>query len=294
MGESIMSDPIMQQTEEILANYDPVNPNDTARALRAYWLSFEPKSIEVIKAELRQQQETIGIPIPILKKIGKVIAKHARVDVDGYITLTQLLWDDYGREGRVVALIPLGAMEQKQPERIIPLLMAYCRSCLTWEDCDRLAMDALEPVVRVDPERWLQPLELWLIDENKWVRRAGITVIGRLPMKKPDYTKRSLELCELLLFDQDPDVRRATSFAIRLCVRGDTTEVLSFLERHVPPSDPAATWVLCDVIRSMANQFLPEFIPLAPAYRVWAANPALSSMDRRSIESAMKKLTGVF
>jgi 3-methyladenine DNA glycosylase AlkD len=154
-------------------------------------------------------------------------------------------------------------------------------------------MNALEPIVRKEPEQWLSAMESWLADENKWVRRAGVTAVGRLPMKYPDYTVRCLELTEQLLWDDELDVKRAVSFAIRLTARGQVEPVRDFLARHVPPKDPMATWVLCDSIRSMAKKLLPEFASLLPQYEQWAADPALRGQDRRSIESAVKILQGV-
>ncbi len=286
-----MKEDMVAQLEPILASYDPTSPDVTADALRDLWMQFEPKSIEGIKAELRQQQETVGIPVPVLKTIGKDLSKAARKRVDDFIPLIRLLWDKYGREGRVVGLIPLGTMELVDPEKIVPLLKEMCRTCVTWEDADRLAMDALEPIVRKKPEEWLSTMGSWLVDENKWVRRAGVTVAGRLPMKRPEYTQPCLDMAECLLFDTEVDVKKAVSFAIRLCCRGAIAPVREFLERHVPPENAAATWVLCDVIRSMTPGFLPEFKSLLPKYQDWSADPTLSAKDRRSVESAVKKLS---
>ena len=58
-------------TSDILARYDPGAPEATAAALRTLWLQFEPKSMAGIKAEQRSQQETVGIPVPVLRTIGK-------------------------------------------------------------------------------------------------------------------------------------------------------------------------------------------------------------------------------
>jgi 3-methyladenine DNA glycosylase AlkD len=262
----------------------------TADDLRALWLQYEPKSIEGIKVELRKQQETIGIPIPVLKSIGRSIGKVARKQVEDFLPLVQLLWHEYGREGRVVSLIPLGAMELVNPERIVPVLRELCRTCLTWEDADRLAMDALEPIVRKNPESWLSELEPWLEDENKWVRRASVTVVGRLPMKKPEYATHALELIERLLYDKEMDVKKAVSFAIRLVARGSIPPVRDFLSRHVPPEDPAATWVLCDAVRSMTKKYLPELLEVLPLYEAWGSEPSLTAQERRSVDSAVKIL----
>jgi len=284
---------IPTRVKSILSAYSPDDPALTADQLRAYWLEFEPKSIAGIKAEQRALQETVGIPVPVLRAIGKEIAKVVRKQVDAYLPLACLLWDDYGREGRVVTVYLLGALELAAPERVVPVILELCRSCLTWEDADQLAMRALEPIVRKQPDQWLPALEPWLVDESKWVRRAAVTVIGRLTMKHAGYTAHCLELSARLLLDDEMDVKRATSFAIRISARGDLAAVRTFLLAQVPPSDLAATWVLCDVIRSMTKAFLPEFAALLPRYQEWLADPGLSAKDRRSIESAYNLLRKV-
>ncbi|HUT15036.1 MAG TPA: DNA alkylation repair protein [Anaerolineae bacterium] len=78
--------------------------------------------------------------------------------MNDFIPLARALWDEYGREGRVIAAIPLGMMELAEPETVIRLLMDLCHTCITWEDADRLAMDALEPIVRKQPEQWLSAI----------------------------------------------------------------------------------------------------------------------------------------
>lgn len=288
-----MKDQIAGEVSSILAGYDPATPREVADELRALWLQFEPKSIEAIKAEQRQQQETLGIPVPMLRVISQEVAKAARRCVDDYLPLACLLWEEYGREGRVVAVYPLGAMELADPEKVFPLLLPLCRSCVTWEDADQFAMRALEPIVRKDPEQWLGAVEPWLADGNKWVRRAGVTVVGRLPMVQPAYTARCVELAGRLLHDRELEVKKAVSFAIRLSARGDPAPVRDLLVQNVPPADPAATWVLCDVVRSMARKLLPEFAALLRRYEQWAAGPSLSSRDSRSVESAVKTLRQV-
>lgn len=288
-----MKEKLTGELAEILPNYDSTLPGATADKLRDLWLQFDPKSIEVIKAKLREQQETIGIPVPVLRSIGKAIGIEARRRVDEFLPLAQLLWDEYGREGRVVAAIPLGAMELTNPGRVVPLLREMCRTCLTWEDADRLAMDALEPIVRKKPEEWLDAVEPWLEDENKWVRRAGVTVVGRLPMKHPEYAAQCLVLIERLLHDDEDDVKKAVSFAIRLVARGNIRPVREFLSGRVPAKDPAAIWVLCDVIRSMTKDFLPQFLELLPLYERWAADQSLNVRERRSVDSAIRTLKQV-
>ena len=183
-----------------------------------------------------------------------------------------------------------GAMTLIEPQRLVPLLKELCRQCVSWEDADRLAMDAVEPIVRMYPDQWLSEMAVWLQDENKWVRRAAITIFGRLPMKHPAYTSQYLALTEQLLSDTDVDVRRAVSFAIRTCARTNPQLVCAFLQKQVAAANSAAVWVLCDVIKSLDRRLIGEFAPLLPHYRKWVTAPEVSSKDKRSIESAIKVL----
>lgn len=281
---------ISEHVRRTLDAYDPDRPEATADALRELWLQFEPKSVAGIKAEQREEQETVGIPVQVLRAIGREVGRAAHRRVGDFVPLARLLWDAYGREGRVVAVYTLGKMELAEPERILPMLVELCRSCVTWEDADQMAMRAVEPIVRRDPDRWLPALETWLDDGNKWVQRTGVTVVGRLPMKHPAYIERCLKLTERLLHAEDRDVRKAVSFAIRLAAKGEAVPVRDFLARHVPPPDAAATWVLCDAVRKMSKKLLPEFAPLLPRYEAWAADPELRGRERRSVGSAVRAL----
>jgi hypothetical protein len=118
--------------------------------------------------------------VPALQSIGRSLARTARERVEDSLPLARALWDSTGREGRVVAAIALGAKELVGPETIIPLLRELARTCVTWEDANRLAMDALEPIVRKDPQRWLPSIEPRLSDASPRTRRAVESAVETL------------------------------------------------------------------------------------------------------------------
>ncbi len=281
---------IKEETQRIVAAYRPESSDETAKALQELWsqLPTKPGGAFLVKAEIREEFKALGVPVPVLKDMGKEIGKVARKRVDDFLPLAVGLWNDYGREGRLVASTFLGSMQLAAPQQVIPLIHELAKTCVTWEDCDQLAMSALEPIVRKEPAEYLAVLEPWVTDANKWVRRAAITVIGRLPMKQPTYTERCLAMVEPALGDDDPDVRRAVSFAIRMGARGDPKVVRSFIERQAHRTDPASIWVLCDVIRSMTKKFLPHFRDLLPIYERWLT--MVNAKSQRSVESAIKIL----
>jgi 3-methyladenine DNA glycosylase AlkD len=286
-----MDKEIRNRVQQMLGVYDAANPTLCAAQLREFWLTFDPnQGIQLVKAEQRAQYEATGTPVPVLKEIATQIVKATGKDVAYFLPFAQVLWDQYGREGRIVSLIIFGALELADPQRIVPLLKTMCRQCVSWEDADRLAMDALEPIVRKDPTTWFGELETWLTDESPWNRRAAITVIARLPMKQPAFVGRCIAACEILLNDAELDVKRAVSFALRICAKTAPVQVMTFLRDHIPPPDPAATWVLCDVIKSLDKKLLTQFAALRPLYEQWMAQPGMTAKDQRTIVSAIKLL----
>ncbi len=273
---------------QIIGDYSPADLDSTAAALRDVWLQATPTGIDLGKAEQFLGLKTAGTPVPVLKAMGREIGKVARKRVADFMPLARYLWNSYGREGRIVAVTFLGPMELAVPEAVIPVVYQLAQTCIAWEDCDQLAMTALEPILRKDPVGYLDRLAPWVTDENKWVRRAAITAIGRLPMKQADYTAHCLELVEPALGDPDLDVKRALSFAIRASARGQIAPVRDFVLAHRDAADPDSIWVLCDVIRSMTKSFLPYFVDLLSIYDAWLE--AADARTKRSVSSAIKTL----
>jgi 3-methyladenine DNA glycosylase AlkD len=283
---------------DIVAGYDSSNPAATAEALRSVWLEAAPVKPPALKGRQKGMLrnwgiqdphfEAVGTPVPVLRAIGAEVGKRGRERVGAFLPLVQLLWQTYGREGRLVAAVILGPMELADPDRVVPVIYDLARSCEFWEDCDQLAMKALEPALRRDPAVWLEPLGQWVKDENKWVRRAAMTAIGRLPMAHAEYAARCVALVSPALGDPDTDVKRALSFAVRVCARGDTEPVKQFILDHRGATDADSLWVLCDIVRSMTPAFLPEFVQLKPVYTAWLETA--DSRARRSVEGAIRVL----
>jgi 3-methyladenine DNA glycosylase AlkD len=280
-------------TQRILADYDLYSAENAAAALQALWSQVPATEggARLVRADVREQIQALGVPVPALDEIGRGLGKVARRRVDDFLPLAQRLWEAYGREGRLVASTMLGPMELAAPEKVMPVIEGMARSCATWEDCDQLAMRALEPVVRKEPDKYLCTMGHWIEDPNKWVRRAGITVVARLPMKRPEYTDTCLPMVEPALGDGDQDVRRAVSFAIRMGARGDPAAVARFIRRQAHRTDAAAIWVLSDAMRSMTKKLLPQFKELLPLYEHWLE--LVDTKSQRSVASAIKALRSV-
>lgn len=282
-------------TRDVLAGHDPADVGSLAQALRAVWQQAARPAAPGMGLDWGIDTagfEVAGTPVPVLEAIGKEVGRVARSRVAEFLPLVLLLWQRYGREGRIVAAVALGPMELAEPQNVIPILHGLAQTCVFWEDCDQLAMRAVEPVLRRDPGRWLEPLGAWIADPNKWVRRVGLTIVGRLPMKHAGYAARCVELLAPALGDADTDVKRALSFGLRITARGDLAPLKAFIRSVAAsgePLDADSLWVLCDVIRSMTPELLPRFADLLPLYQRWLETAGPQA--RRSVEGAVRVLS---
>ncbi|MBN1659068.1 MAG: DNA alkylation repair protein [Anaerolineae bacterium] len=278
-------------TAERLVTYEPDVADVVAGGLQGIWVRAAPVDRAEAGTDYGAAEaglDAAGVPVPVLRAIGKEIGVHARRRVVEFLPLVERLWAQYGREGRIVAAVALGPMELADPDLVVPVIYALAQGCAYWEDCDQLAMKALEPVLRKDPDTWLDRLGAWVTDDNKWVRRAALTALGRLPMERPEYTACVVPLLAPALGDPDRDVKRALSFALRVAARGDVEPVKQFIREQQAVTDADSLWVLGDVARSMTASLRPEFAALLPVYRRWleTAEPA----GRRSVEAAVRAL----
>ncbi|MDH5399873.1 MAG: DNA alkylation repair protein [Cyclobacteriaceae bacterium] len=274
------------QTLQILALHDKVDKQ--ASALQSLWEGGERKSTEYVKKEDRDKIKNLGVAVDILKTMGQVAGKKGKSDTVKYIRLAELLWEGYGREGRVVASHILGQLNDMAPEMVLSVCRSLVATSVSWEECDNLTY-GVEPIIRKYPAENLEKLNDWLTDDSKWVKRVALNVLARLPMKQADYTTRCMEMASLCFEYDDHDVRRTCSFVLRMAARGNIAEVPQFLERNIGGQNKTKVWIFSDTIKSMTKSFLPEFKPLLPLYEKWKES-LTDKMAIKSIDSAIKLL----
>ena len=148
---------------ERLVTYEPGVADAVADGLQGIWVRAAPARRARPGEDYGASDaglDAMGVPVPVLRAIGQVIGNHARArrQVADFVPLVERLWERYGREGRIVAAVALGHMELAEPDLIVPVIYQFAQGCAYWEDCDQLAMKALEPVLRRDPDTWFDRL----------------------------------------------------------------------------------------------------------------------------------------
>jgi hypothetical protein len=74
------------------------------------------------------KKEAAGTPVPVLTAMGTEVGRLARKRTPELLPLIRLLWDEFGREGRLVAVVALGPVELAAPEAVVPVLHEMART----------------------------------------------------------------------------------------------------------------------------------------------------------------------
>lgn len=276
--------------EEIFAEKKSSDFNILARDISSIWKKGKiTKGANLIKKDQREQSGFIGIDFKFLELIAKAICKNIKKNPVDFLPLAITLWKDFGREGRIISTYLFGQIILKQPAEVISTCKELTKTCISWEECDNMAMKGLEPIFRKETEEYLDTLNSWIIDENKWIKRAAATIVGRLPMVKKEYTMKCLNIIIPGFDHKDLDVMRAYSFALRISARGDIKTLKTFIKENTGGQTYSKIWIFSDFIKSMTKKFLPEFKELLPDYEKWEASLS-DPRSLKTIKSAIKIL----
>ncbi len=167
--------------------------------------------------------KSYGLYIPQLRTLAKHVAQTYKKDTNFCRSIALASWPRGSREHRMFALLLLDQVKLP-PAEAWELGLQLLPDLLTWEDCDQLCGSTLGRALAADPA-YMDKLETWLDDENFWVRRAALVSTCLLRKGKYDaelarsLDTRALAMCEALLEDKEPYVRKAVDWATREVLR---------------------------------------------------------------------------
>jgi len=159
-------------------------------------------------------------------------------------------------EVRLFAHVPLRRSLPADPERSWQLMRRLARAAADWISVDSLA-GVVAWGVLLEPFRWAE-LELLVYSPHRWERRLVGSTLAELPFRlppaeRPDLAPRpGLTIIEAMLGDDEPDVQKALSWALRSWREVDPTGVTALLRREAARArdtdDGARAWVVRDAL----------------------------------------------
>jgi 3-methyladenine DNA glycosylase AlkD len=172
------------------------------------------------------------------------------------LSLADRLFRSEPLEVRWFAFGILERLVPAEPERTWQLLRRAARETGDWITVDTLAHPYGRGIL-LEPYRWAE-LEQLVFSPNRWERRLVGSTIATMPFidrelgRRPEVVTHGLELVGQLIGDDEPDVQKALSWALRSLVLIDPDGVAAFAREETETAratgDGHRAWVIRDTL----------------------------------------------
>ena len=249
------------------------------------------EAIIIYKESLKKfpNRSTRGLHKDVINYFGKILGEYAEKNLEIYIDFTRQIWTKSNYEGRYILTQMLSTLTPQHSQIIIPFILELVTKCSDWSECDNLAY-AMEFNYIKNPEEHFRELEEYLKEENKWIKRLVIVILGRIWSKHPNLAEKCLILIRTTLTLDIKEIRTANSWILSTFGMRNNQKVLAnFIEQLANETNSTLIWIMCDTIRrnrkSFSNEFLKTVIPI---FENWhsLANPR----TQKTLYGALKKL----
>ena len=238
----------------------------------------DPAYIDGVRTVTPGLGSVLGVRLPLLEAAHKQFrAATKQTAAPLILDVTDRLLLDEAADIRWFGMWNLERLLRKDPERTWQLMRCAAREAGEWISVDTLAHPYAAGLL-LDPRRW-SDLQTLVHSPSRWERRLVGSTIATLPhvrhagAKDKGVVSRSLTLIGQLIGDEEPDVQKALSWALRSLAPIDPPAVVSFVEREActahDTNDGYRAWVLRDAL------------PKLPAETQEAVRASLSGIRRR-------------
>jgi 3-methyladenine DNA glycosylase AlkD len=246
---------------EVLGSSLADNVHDPEAFARELETGFE----RLADPEYQQGEQRIapglGPVLGVRWPLNAAVARGFRGATKGQSPTTLLYLADrlFRSEPLEVRWFAFGILERlvpAEPERTWQLLRRAARETGDWITVDTLAHPYGRGIL-LEPDRWAE-LEQLVFSPNRWERRLVGSTIATMPFidrelgRRPEVVTHGLELVGQLIGDDEPDVQKALSWALRSLVLIDPDGVAAFAREETETAratgDGHRAWVIRDTL----------------------------------------------
>ncbi len=222
----------------------------------------DPTVIEGIRGVAPGIGAVIGVRLPLLGAAHRAFRKATRrVSTALVLDATDRLLREDASEVRWFGMWNLENLLATDPERTWQLMRRAAGETSEWISVDTLAHPYGAGILR-DPRRWAE-IEQLVYSPSRWERRLVGSTLATLPHVKhaggaaESVVPRGLALVEQLIGDNEPDVQKALSWALRTLAALDPAAVAAFVqgEAHAARqnADGYRAWVIRDSLSKLPD-----------------------------------------
>jgi 3-methyladenine DNA glycosylase AlkD len=209
------------------------------RRLRSH---ANPRNVEGMARFGINPKNTLGVPMPVLRKMGKEAGKnHA---------LAERLWDSGMHEARILACLvdDPGQVTEKQME-------GWARDFDSWDVCDQCCMNLFDKTGFA-----YRKAREWSRRKEEFVKRAGFALMASLAVHDKEAKDSEFEGVLAIIRREADDgrnlVKKAVNWALRQIGKrnpGLNRKAIRVSEEIRSTDSRAARWVANDAIRELKS-----------------------------------------
>jgi len=200
-----------------------------------------------------------GIPKPILwiiaREIGRFIQKESNIG-EG---LLRTLWKEGSFEAKQITAKSLEKFSSKHHKKSLDFISSILNDLDNWSVCDCLAMYGVEPIVYEQPELILPLSEEWIKNSSKWIRRFGVITLRGY--KKIETTDKVFTILDLVMEDNDKDIKKAVAWVLREITKANPDEVAVFLTKWAKRKlNKDTRWIIKQGMKKLPEEIQKELL----------------------------------
>jgi len=192
----------------------------------------DPQTQKTFQRFFKEQIKYYGVKTPTVGKIAKAYWKQVKaLDKQTIFWLCEELYrSDYTEEAFVVAFWLPNYIGDLEPGDLVTFKGWIEQYINNWAKCDGLCNHTIGDLIQKYPQT-LSEIKTWTKNKNRWLRRASAVSLI-VPAKKGCFLEDALEICDMLLVDEDEMVQKGYGWLLKEESRKHQKEVFDYVLKN--------------------------------------------------------------
>ncbi|MGO8806467.1 MAG: DNA alkylation repair protein [Candidatus Bathyarchaeia archaeon] len=192
----------------------------------------DPQTQKTFQRFFKEHVKYYGIKTPTVGKIAKAYWKQVKtLDKQSVFWLCEELYrSDYTEEAFVVAFWLPNYIEDLEPSDLTTFKGWIEHYINNWAKCDGFCNHTIGDLIQKYPQI-LSEIKTWTKNKNRWLRRASAVSLI-VPAKKGCFIEDALEICDMLLVDEDEMVQKGYGWLLKEESRKHQKEVFDYVLKN--------------------------------------------------------------
>lgn len=171
-----------------------------------------------------------GVRAPALRTIWRSHRDQVRrlSAADRLGLTTMLIESGYGEQQSLGSLV-LESMPAYFTTQTLSIVDGFVHCLRGWSKVDTFAVGPLQQLLLAHPDEMIAMCRSWNIDPDPWPRRTSVVVFTRRVAGSGQFTDIALRLCDRLVDDPHPHVRKGVGWTLKDLTRSDRDRVLDYV-----------------------------------------------------------------